>query len=55
MFACDWLLLVTRRRWTMSRAIDALKTYLSQGGDLDVPDTGQPFVTITRVDGVDAH
>ena len=39
----------------MSRIIDALKIYLTRKQDLDVPQENQPFVTLTRLDGVNSH
>ena len=39
----------------MSRIIEALKIYLTRKQDLDVPQGNQPFVTLTRLDGVDSH
>jgi len=39
----------------MSRMIEALKTYLTRKQDLDVPQGNQPFVTLTRLDGIDSH
>lgn len=39
----------------MSVVIEALKQYLARKEDLDVPASGQPFVTVTRLDGVTSH
>ena len=39
----------------MSRIIDALKVYLTRKEDLDEPKGDQPFVTLTRLDGVNSH
>ena len=39
----------------MSRIIEALKIYLTHKQDLDVPQGNQPFVTLTRLDGVNSH
>ncbi len=39
----------------MSRIIEALKIYLTRKEDLDVPQGNQPFVTLTRFDGVNSH
>ncbi|MEI8242151.1 MAG: cytidylate kinase family protein [bacterium] len=39
----------------MSRIIDALKIYLTRKEDLDVPQGNEPFVTLTRLDGVNSH
>ena len=39
----------------MSRIIETLKIYLTRKQDLDVPQGHQPFVTLTRMDGVNSH
>lgn len=39
----------------MSTVIEALKQYLTRKEDLDVPAGNQPFVTLTRLDGVTSH
>ena len=39
----------------MSRIIEALNKYLTRKQDLDVPQGTQPFVTLTRLDGVASH
>ncbi len=39
----------------MSRILEALKIYLTRKQDLDVPQGNQPFVTLTRLDGVNSH
>ena len=39
----------------MSVVIEALKRYLARKEDLDLPDSSQPFVTVTRLDGVTSH
>lgn len=39
----------------MSRIIEALKIYLTRKQDLDVPQGNLPFVTLTRLDGVNSH
>ncbi len=39
----------------MSRIIEALQIYLTRKQDLDQPQGNQPFVTLTRLDGVNSH
>lgn len=39
----------------MSRIIEALQIYLTRKQDLDQPQGNQPFVTLTRLDGVNCH
>jgi cytidylate kinase len=39
----------------MSRIIEALKIYLTHKQDLDAPQGNLPFVTLTRLDGVNSH
>jgi cytidylate kinase len=39
----------------MSQIIEALKVYLTRKQDLDIPHGHQPFITLTRMDGVNSH
>ena len=39
----------------MSTVIDALKRYLTRKEDIDLPAGNQPFVTLTRLDGLTSH
>jgi cytidylate kinase len=39
----------------MSQIIEALKVYLTRKQDLDIPHGHQPFITLTRLDGVNSH
>jgi cytidylate kinase len=39
----------------MSQIIEALKVYLTRKQDLDIPHGHMPFVTLTRLDGVNSH
>jgi len=43
------------RGFVMSVVIEALKKYLARKEDLDVPEGNQPFVTLTRLDGLTSH